>query len=134
MQGAGPGRLASDLVPFDQFEHLGGSRAEPLDKSRPVFGSEQTDQPVGRQPGGGIDETDIAAGTAEADPFRLDHLGRQPLLGAVERRREPGVAAADDRHVDGIPAEGIRRNLLLGGRRFPHGNRLGAHCLAEDFR
>jgi hypothetical protein len=72
-----------------------------------------------------------------ADPLGLEEDDRQPRLGEMERRREPGVAAADDADVGhriagerrkerqrlrgrGVPARGIfprpvvRRQQILG--------------------
>ena len=53
----------------------------------------------GCKPHAGVDQADVAPRAAEADLDRLEGDDLRARLGQPQRRREPGIAAADDRDV-----------------------------------
>ena len=118
-------RLAGDPVALDQVEDAvgrGGERGvERLARDR----TEPRGHRVGRQPQPGIDEAHVAPRTAiaHAPGLEQDHLG--PLLGRAQRRRKPGIAAADDGEIGAALALQVgggepllRAGLPEGGRIF----------------
>ena len=98
----------------DQRLNLGGSIAKQFEQSLAIVGPEPRRDIVGRKPHAGVDQADVAPGAAKTDLDRLqsDNLGSR--LRAMQRRREPGIAAADNRHVGANLA--LERRGRRGGR------------------
>ena len=96
-----PLRTNSHAMPVldDQRLNLGGPVAKQFEQPLAIVGPKPRRDIVGRKPHAGVDQADVAPGAAEADLDRLqsDNLGSG--LREMQRRREPGIAATDNRHI-----------------------------------
>ena len=104
--------VAVDTVARDQPEgERLGLLGEPPQRSR-LVAAELLFEPVLVAALAGVELAAVTPRGAPADAVGLDHDGADPGLGEVERGRQPGIAAADDRdvgpHVLAEPREGGR--------------------------
>src|SRR5208283_2429916 len=84
-----------------------------------VVRSERLDDLARLKPHPGVDQPDVAPRAAEADLDRLEGDDLRPRLGEPQRRREPRIAAADDRDVGANLAPERRRRRRRGSGYFP---------------
>ena len=119
MQRAVAHGIAVDGVRVDELQHLGRRLAEQRQDPFAVVRSEPLHDVARQEPQAGVDQTDVAPRAAEADLDRLegDHL--RPRLGEPQRRREPRIAAADDRDVGANLALERRGRRRRGSSYFP---------------
>ena len=99
MQRAVVHEFARDPVLVDERLNLRGPIAKQLEQPLAIVGAEPRRDVVGRKPHAGVDQADVAPRAAEADLDRLERDDLRSRLGEPQRRREPGIAAADDRHI-----------------------------------
>ncbi len=99
MQRAVAHEFAVEPMPGDERLDLGGSIAKQFEQPLAMVGPKPRRDIVGREPHAGVDQADVAPGAAETDLDRLQRDNLGPRLRAMQRRREPGIAAADNRHV-----------------------------------
>ena len=116
VQRARAGHLAADLVALDQVEHLLRGLPHHRDIARAIDRPQRRRHLVGGQPGTGIHQPDIAPRAAMARRLGLQHHAGQAQPGAVQRRREAGIAAADDAQI-GLQTAGQRAGQRRLGRR-----------------
>ena len=125
MQRAVAHKLAVDAVLVDKRVDFRRAAAKQAEEALAIVGAEPLDDVVGREPHAGVDQADVAPRAAEADLDRLERHDLGPGLSQMERRREPGIAAADDRDVS--PNLARKRRCRRRGRRgqFPEAVRKG---------
>ena len=119
MQRAVAHRLTVDGVRVDELEHLGRRLAEQRQDSFAVVRSEPLHDVARLKPQAGVDQADVAPRAAEADLDRLEGDDLRPRLGEPQRRREPRIAAADNRDVGANLALERRRRRRRGSGHFP---------------
>ena len=132
MQRAVAHEFAREAVLVDERLNLGGPVAEQLEQPLAIIRAEPRRDIVGREPHAGVDQADVAPRAAEADLDRLQRDNPGPRLREMQRRREPGIAAADNRHVgpnlalerrgrrrrrSGHFPEAVRERIVLHGLR-----------------
>lgn len=115
VQRAGMLGLAVDAVAADEIEDDARPLAQRREQPLAMLGPEDGRHVVRHDPQAGIDEADIAAGAAEADIGRLQHHDGDAGLGQMQRRRQAGIARADDDHV-GAQLSGKRARRRRGRR------------------
>jgi hypothetical protein len=91
--------LAGDGVLLDQFADEVGAVAEQVERPLAVEIAEFFRKIVGHDPHAGINQPDIAAGTAKADLGGLEENHVDTAFRQMQGRGETGVTAADDHHV-----------------------------------
>ncbi len=119
MQGAVLLQFAVDAVPGDDVEDGLGRIAQQGQQAVTVHGPQHIGQCVGHDPHAGIDQADITPGAAETDRAGFQHNGLDATLSQVQRRRQAGIAAADDRHIGAHLARQRRGLGRVGGRHRP---------------
>ncbi len=76
-------------------------------------------QCIGRDPGAGVDQTDVAPGAAVADLMRLDHAHRFAAFKQLQRSRQAGEPGAYNAHI-GVSLTGQHRaQRTLRSQLFP---------------
>ena len=96
MQRAVAHELAVDAMLVDKRVDFGRAAAEQAEEPFAIIRAEPLLDVVGREPHAGVDQADVAPGAAEADLDRLERDDLRPGLSQMKRRRETGIAAADD--------------------------------------
>ena len=114
MQRAVAHEFAVDAMLGDERLDLGGPVAKQLEQPLAIIGPKPRRDIVGRKPHAGVDQADVAPCAAETDLDRLQRDNLGPCLRAMQRRREPGIAAADNRHVG--PNLALERRSRRGRR------------------
>ena len=99
MQRAVANEFAVDAVLADERLDFGRPVAKQFEQTLAIVGAEPLHDLVRRKPHAGVDQTDIAPRAAEADLDRLERDYPGPRFRKVQRRREPGIAATDNRDV-----------------------------------
>ena len=116
MQSSGAFRLAQNAVAIDQFKDQVRRIAKHTKQTLSVVCAQRCDNLIRGHPHTGIDQADVASGSAESDILRFQDDDRCSSLRQVKRRRQSGVAGAYHHHV--------RRNRVanhLGHRRRARG-------------
>src|SRR6218665_3357483 len=91
---------AVDAVASDDVEHQIGAGAQGLQQAPTVGLAEPARQFVGRNPGAGVDQPDVAAGGAESDVRRFeDGNASSPFFAQMQCRRQNGEALPDQREL-----------------------------------
>src|SRR3984957_5784791 len=98
LPGPGGDEFARDALFMDEPLNLGRPFAKQLEQPLAIAAEPRRDV-VGRKPHAGVDQADVAPCPAEADFNRLERDDLRSSLGQPERRREPGIAATDDRCI-----------------------------------
>ena len=101
------------------FHTSAGPAAEQGQHPLAVVRAERLLDILRHEPHAGVDEPGVASRGAEADLDRLEGDDLRPRLGEPQRRREPGIAAADDRDVGANLALKRRRRRRRGSGYFP---------------
>jgi len=112
MQRPGMLDLAFDAMTFDEIEHKLRRVAQESEKTLAVIAAEHVGKHIRHHPHAGIDQTDVPAGPAKADLNRFKQCDVGARLREMERRRETGIATADNDRVDldrSEQPEGFRR-------------------------
>ena len=119
MQRAVAHQFAVDAVLVDQRVNFRRAASKQVEKPLAILGAEPFDDVVGREPHASVDQADVPSCASEADLDRLERHDLRPGFSQMERGREPGIAAADDRDVSpNLAVEGRCRRRRRRGH-FP---------------